>query len=343
VPSLYDHDVLRDADAERLLELVRGYVVTQSLFAAALLGVADHLAGGPRPVDELARETGSDPAALYRLLRALASVEVFTRPTEETFALGPLGHLLRTDVEGSMRHWVLLNGGPLYRAFGEVSHSLRTGRPAFEAAFGQDLFSYLERTPDEAARFDAAMADIGRRTGLAVVAAHDFAGARHVVDVGGGSGELLVAILRSHPTLCGTLFDREHAIERGRSTLEAAGVGTRCRLVAGDFFEHVPAAGDTYLLSWVLHDWDDARALTILRNVRAAIPADGRLLVIESVLPAGDDPHFSRFGDVVMLVALGGQERTEPEYASLLDAAGFRLERTVATGGPRSVLEARPC
>ncbi len=327
-------------DVAALLGLVRGYVVTQSLHAAALLGVADHLADGPRNADELAARTGSDASALHRLLRALASVDVVRRTDPDTFALGPLGYLLRSDVEGSLRSWVLLNGGTLYQAFADIAHTLRSGRPATEAVFDTDLFGHLEESPEEAALFESAMGEISRRWGQAAVAVCDVSWARHIVDVGGGSGEFLTALLRAHPGARGTLFDRPHVLARARTGFDLA---SRCEFVAGDFFESVPAGGDVYLLSWILHDWDDASAMRILRNVRGAIVPDGRLLVVESVLPPGDTPHFSRFGDVVMLVALGGRERTEAEYADLLDRAGFRLRRVLPTGGPRSVIEAQPC
>jgi SAM-dependent methyltransferase len=326
-----------------LLGLTRGYVVTQSLYAAALLGLADHLKDGPRNVTDLAELTGCDAQALHRLLRALASLGIVGRPHPDRFALAPLGQLLRSDVEGSLRSWVLLNGGTLYRTFADISHTLRSGRPSTEVAFGQDLFSHLEATPEEAAVFESAMADISRRWVPATLAVCDVSSARHVVDVGGGSGELLAALLRAHPTVRGTLFDRSHVLGRAREQDTFEGLGTRCELVPGDFFEFVPAGGDTYLLSWILHDWDDEPALRILRNIRAAIVPGGQLLLVESVLPPGDEPHFSRFGDIVMLVALGGRERTEVEYRDLLRGAGFRLERVLPTGGPRSVLEARPC
>lgn len=338
-----DRDAAYDADVGALLALVRGYVGTQSLYAAALLGVADSLAGGPRAVAELAAETGCDVSALERLLRALASVDVVEQPTPGNFALGRLGHLLRSDVDGSMRSWVLLNGGTLYRAFAEIPFTLRTGRPATQALFGQDLFDHLRQSPDEAAIFEAAMAGFSRYAAPGTVAAVDFGSSRHVVDVGGGTGELLAAVLRAHPFLRGTLLDRENVLVHARTRFAGTDEGARCELVAGDFFRCVPEGGDTYLLSWILHDWDDEPAAAILRNIRRAMADDGRVLVIESVLPPGDEPHFSRFGDIVMLVALGGRERTEAEYGALFRSAGLRLHRITPAGGPRSILEAVPC
>jgi hypothetical protein len=313
------------------------------LYAAALLGIADRLADGPRPVAALAAETGSDADALDRLLRALASVDVVQRPAPGTVALGRLGRLLRTDGEGSMRSWVLLNGGTLYRAFAEMPFTLRTGRPATEAVFGAGLFEHLQQAPEEARIFEAAMAAFTRNTAADTIAACEFQTTRHVVDVGGGTGEFLAAALRAYPALRGTLLEREDALARAQQRFVGTEEGDRCTLVAGDFFREVPPGGDTYVLSWILHDWDDEPATAILRAIRQAMTADGRVLVIESVLPPGDLPHFSRFGDIVMLVGLGGRERSESQYAALFDAAGLRLQRVARAGGPRSVLEAVPC
>jgi hypothetical protein len=332
-----------DQDAvARLLEMTRGYVVTQTLFVSAQLGIADRLADGPRPVAELAAAAGAHPRALYRILRALASYGVFAETEPGVFALGELGELLRTDAPGSLRHWVLINGGLLYRALGEADHSAATGAAAFRGAYGAELFDYLAGDPEQSATFDAAMAGFSRRSADAVLAAYDLSEARRLVDVGGGNGAFAIAALRAHPRLRATVFDRPHVVTAVSAQAREAGVAERCAVVAGDFFAEVPGGHDTYLLSWIIHDWDDERALRILRNCRAAIPDDGRLLLVEAVVPEGDAPHFSKFGDIVMLVALGGEERTADEYRRLLERAGFELERIVATAGPRSVLDARP-
>jgi O-methyltransferase domain/Dimerisation domain len=332
-----------DEDAvARLLEMTRGYVVTKTLFVAAQLGIADLLADGPRPAAELAAATGGHPRALHRILRALASYRVFAETEPGVFTLGELGDLLRTDAPGSLRHWVLTNGGLLYHALGHAEQSALTGEPAFRQAYGADLFAYLATDPEQSTTFDAAMADFSRRSAAAVLMAYDLSAARHLVDVGGGNGAFAIAALRAHERLNATVFDQPHVVEAVLPHAREAGVAERCSVVAGDFFAEVPSGGDTYVLSWIVHDWDDERALRILRNCRAAMPDDGRLLLVEAVVPDGNAPHFSKFGDIVMLVALGGQERTAAEYRVLLESAGFRLEQIVATAGPRSVLEARP-
>ncbi len=332
-----DHDAVA-----RLLEMTRGYVVTKTLFVAAQLGIADRLADGPRPVAELAAAAGADPRALHRILRALASYGVFAETEPGIFALGDLGELLRTDAPGSLRHWVLTNGGLLYRALSHADHSAATGEPAFRRAYGADLFEYLAAHPEHSATFDAAMADFSRRSAAAVLQAYDLSAARRLVDVGGGNGAFAIAALRAHARLRATVFDQPHVVAAVLPHAREAGVAERCSVVAGDFFTEVPGGHDTYVLSWIVHDWDDESALRILSNCRSAIPDHGRLLLVEAIVPEGDSPHFSKFGDIVMLVALGGQERTAGEYRRLLERAGFRLERIVATAGPRSVLEALP-
>jgi hypothetical protein len=326
----------------RLLEMTRGYVVTKTLFVAAKLGIADLLADGPRPVAELAAATGAHPRALHRILRALASYDVFAETEPGVFALAELGKLLRTDAPGSLRNWVLTNGDLLYGALGHAEQSALTGDPAFRQTYGADLFAYLATDPEQSATFDAAMADFSRRSAAAVLAAYDLSAAGHLVDVGGGNGAFAIAALRTHQRLRATVFDQPHVVDAVLPHAREEGVAERCAVVAGDFFADVPSGGETYVLSWIVHDWDDERALRILCNCRAAMPDDGRLLLVEAVVPGGNAPHFSKFGDIVMLVALGGQERTAAEYRVLLERAGFRLDRIVATAGPRSVLEARP-
>lgn len=309
---------------------MRGFVVAKSLHVAARLGIADELVDGPRGTDELANACHVDQMALHRLLRALSSIEVFSEVRPQTFALGRLGmDLVR------LRNWVLVNGGPIFRAFDDMLTSVRTGRPAFDDVFGASFFDYFQRNPGEGAEFNAAMDGVTRRTAEAVARAYDFTGVHRVVDVGGGTGVLLDVLLREHPQLSGVLFDQQHVID-------AAPAVDRCELMGGDFFDSVPGDADLHVLAWVLHDWDDDRALAILRNCRRAMSDTGRLLVIEAVLPTDNQRHFAQFGDIVMLVALGGRERTEDEYQTLLDKAGLRLSRVVPTSTARSVLEAVP-
>jgi SAM-dependent methyltransferase len=234
-----------------------------------------------------------------------------------------------------MQAWAIMNSEGMYGAFADVLHSVRTEEPAFERVFGRPLFDFLAGEPAQAEVFGRAMADFNRAATLAAVDSYDWTGARTVVDVGGGTGTLVRTLLRRHPELRGVLFDLPDVVA------QAPGLDGRLELAGGDFFDRVPAGGDVYVLSWVLHDWDDDAALRILRNCRSAIAPGGRLLVVETILPPGDEPHFGKVLDVAMLVLTGGRERTEEEYAALLDAAGFRLERVLPTPSPLSLLEGR--
>ncbi|MDQ3946597.1 MAG: hydroxyneurosporene methyltransferase, partial [Actinomycetota bacterium] len=217
----------------------------------------------------------------------------------------------------------------------------RTGERADEKVWGTGMFEYLAKHPEEGAIFDAAMTDFGRQFTGAIMAAYDFSGIRRLVDVAGGHGFFLTCVLMANPSMRGVLFDQAHVIDGARAALGEAGLLERCELVAGDFFESVPAGADAYSFKWIIHDWPEEQGLRILRNARAAIPADGKLLLLECVLPEGDEPHFGKVLDV-FLMPLGGIERTQSEYADLLARAGFRLARVVPTGSPMSVIEAVP-
>ena len=326
--------------AARVVELLRGFVVAKTLYLAADLGLADLLSDGPLHATDLAARANADVDAVTRVVEALCSVDVFVENGDGRYGLGPLGHALRTGVRGSVRNWVLANGGPIFRAFADAGHTVRTGRPAYEVTYGTGFFEFLEHHPDERAVFDAAMDDRSRQAAEALVEAYDFDGVGTVVDVGGGSGTLLKVILERHRGIDGVLFDRPEVVEAAAEGVARAGLDARCRLVGGSFFEAVPTGGDLYVLSWILHDWQDAEAATILRACRRAMTPGSRLLVLEAILPPGHEPHISRFGDIVMLVALGGRERTLAAYEGLLAASGFRLERTIAIRDPRTVLEA---
>src|SRR5262249_28867669 len=280
--------------------------------------------------------------SLYRLLRALASIGIFAEDPDGRFRLTPLAECLRSDVPGTQRPAALLMGGEHYRSWGEFLYSVRTGRTAFDHAYGMPVFDYLAVHPEQAEVFDAAMTAIhGAETG-AMLAAYDFSGVGTLVDVGGGNGSLLCAVLRQYPSMHGVLFDRGHVVERARPNLRAAGVEGRCRAVAGSFFESVPPGGDAYLLRHIIHDWDDEQSLRILRNCRRAVGGQARLLIVESVIPPGNEPSFSKWLDLNMLVVPGGLERTEAEYRDLLQQAGFRLVGVVPTAMEVSVIEGQP-
>lgn len=330
-----------DDDAARLEQMFAGFAISHSIYAAAKLGIADLLDAGPRTVEELAGLAGAHASSLYRLLRALVSVGVFTETAPATFALTPTAERLRTDAPDSLRAWAIVNGEIIARSWDGLMHSLRTGQPAFESVFGMPIFEYLEAHPDIAAAFDGHQAEGGRALHAAVARSLDFAADESIVDLGGGNGSLAAAILERHPALRASVFDLPHLVERAQAAADPA-LGSRCEFIAGSFFEHVPPGADAYLLSRVLHDWDDDQAAAILANCRRAMRTDARLLVIERIVPPGDEPHESKFMDLNMLVVVGGRERSEAEYRALLERAGLRLDRVVDTGTAVSVLEATP-
>jgi hypothetical protein len=324
------------------MRLGTGYWVSQCVYVAALLGIADLLKDGPRSPAELAKATGTHERSLYRLLRALASVGIFAEDAEGRFSLTPLAEPLRSDLPDSMRSAAIFMGEELYRAWGELLYSVRTGKTAYDKVFGQPIFDYLSTHLREAKLFDEAMVSIHGPETAAMLDAYDFSGIGTLVDVGGGNGSLLIGVLQRYPSLRGILFDRSHVIERARASLEAAGLSGRCTTVPGSFFESVPAGGDAYLMRHIIHDWDDTQALTILRHCRNVMEPGRRLLIVENVVQPGNAPSFGKLLDLNMLVIPGGMERTEEEYRKLLAEAGFRLERIVPTRTEMSVIEARP-
>ena len=326
------------ASAWRLARAMDGFLTTQLLYVAARLGIAGALAGGPRSAGDLARDAGVAPGPLTRVLRGLAAEEVLEEGADGRFALAPLGTALG-DLEGQ----ILARGALYYSAAAGLLDAVRDGGVPFERVHGERFFDHLGRNPADEAAFQASMAARAEREARDVVAAYDFAGLERLVDVGGGRGVLLSAILRSAPGLRGVLLDRPAAIPGARERLAAAGLSARADCVEGDFFASVPAGADAYLLSRVIHDWGDEDAVRILATCRAAMPAGARLLLVEAVLPerASGAPEAIRM-DLHMLVLFGARERTEAEYAALLAAAGLELRRVVATASPAalSVVEA---
>jgi SAM-dependent methyltransferase len=332
---------LADEGLRTLRRLIAGWWVSKAVYVAAKLGIADLLAEGPRPVDELARATETHERSLYRVLRALASLGVFAE-TETGFELTPMSDHLRSDSPRSVRGLAVLHGEPWHwRAWEDALRSVRTGAPAFDTAHGQDFFGYLREHADAAAVFDEAMSGISRSQHAAIVDAYDFSGVGHLVDVGGGHGTLLALILTAYPELTGTLFDLPEVVAGARRTVERAGVADRCEVRGGDFFESVPS-GDAYLLAHVVHDWHDPQAGQILANCRRSIAPDGRIVLAEIVIPPGNEFSHGKLLDLEMLVCFTGRERTEAEYARLLDSSGFRLTRVVPTAAEDSAIEAVP-
>jgi hypothetical protein len=331
------------ASAAAVRQMIMGFRTTQLIYAAAKLGIADLLRVGPREVSSLASATGAHPQALYRLLRALTSLGFFEEIEEGSFQLTTLGHTLRSDVPDSVRDLALLYGEEwLWQVYGHTLYSVMTGLPAFELVHDRPLFEYLNLHPEAASTFNQAMTTYSELEAAAVLAAYDFTGAMTVVDVGGGHGALLAALLKAHPQARGVLFDQKSVVDQAKEEMVRAGVTGRCTLTSGNFFESVPEGGDVYLLKSVLHDWEEAKSLTILKNCRKAMRPDARLLVIERVVPEGNAPSEAKLFDMNMLVVLAGKERTRPEYQQLFEAAGIKLMHILPTAAPLSILEGQP-
>ncbi len=330
--------------AAELLRLIFGYRISQAIHVAAVLGLSDHLFGGPRTVAELAEDTGCDSRSLYRLLRALAAIGVYEELPDGRFASTPMGDELRRDSDSQLGSLAEFVGVPsFWQAWGVLEHSVRTGDSAYTLLLGQDVWAYRAQHPEESAIFDAAMTAQSRRVAGAVVAAYDFGGFATIADIGGGRGAMLAAVLSRNPDVRGVLLDQPHVVAGAPALLARAGVAERCQIVAGDMFDAVPAA-DAYLLKAIVHDWNDEQAVAILSTCRRAMSAAATLLIIERVLGATDHgagAASAAFSDLNMLVAPGGMERTQPEFEALLSRAGMRLTRVVPTSSDVAVIEAR--
>jgi hypothetical protein len=315
--------------------MATGYYLSRALYVAAELGIADLLAQGPRHYDDLAQATTTHGASLSRVLRLLASVGVFTEEEGGRFALTPLGQFLRSGVPGSMRAAVRLFGGRTQDAWVGILDTVRTGDPAFRRAGNTDPFEGMAADPVMAAIFDEAMADWTKQVAVAAAAAYDFSAFRTIVDVGGGNGTLLAGILHATAGPRGIVFDLPHVAARAQTHLAVLGLTDRCTTVGGDFFKDVPRGGDAYLLKHVIHDWNDEHALEILKACRRAMKPEAKLLIVEGVYPPRiDESPASRVAaanDVNMLVCTGGRQRSEPEFRTLYQAAGFTLTRFVPT------------
>lgn len=320
--------------------LLTGYRRTQCLGAAVALGIFDRLSSGPQPVSELAAASGSHAPSLHRLLRALVAMQVLEEDSDGRFGLTPLGRHFTSDRFGpAARHFA---SDPGWSAWSGLAGAIRTGERAFDLVHGMRDWDYYVQHPESGARFDAAMRSLTSPSAGPIIAAHDFSRYRTVLDVGGGDGTLLAAILLANPGLEGVLFDRPDVVERARERLAAAGVADRCRMVAGSFLESVPGGADAYVMKWILHDWEDADARRILTTCRSAMAEGSDLVVVERVIPEHVGPQDVEvvMSDLQMLVMNGGVERTERQFRELLAATGFRLVSVTATGTPVSVLRA---
>jgi hypothetical protein len=327
----------------QLIQIGTAYWASQMLVVAAQLKLADHLAGGPRKSSEVADELGMNAPAFHRFMRSLAGMGLLSEVASATFALTPLGEALQTGAPGSAWASILTLGGEVGRkSWDGLLYSLKTGKTGMEEAFGQPLFDYLAERPEAASLFSETMVGFHGAEPPAVAAAYDFGAFASIVDVGGATGNLLVHILERHKSPRGVLFDLAHVVAEAPPLIASHGMTDRVSIESGSFFDGVPRGHDAYVLSHIIHDWDQDQCQTILRNCRSAIDPKGRLLIVEMVLPEGDTPHLGKMLDMMMLVGPGGQERTPSEYATLLNRAGFELTKVVPTASDVSIVEAVP-
>jgi hypothetical protein len=329
------------------MRLAAGFQASQAVIVAAQLGIADLLSKNAMTSREVAQKTGTQPDKMHRLLRALAAFAVVEDCGDGTFQLTPVGHSLRADAPNSVRPLVLMYGN-FWPGFASLAECVKTGKNAYEILFGlEGSFAYYEKHPDKARVFDAAMSALSALTGPAAARSYDFAGVSRVIDIGGGHGKVLASILKEHPRLHGVLFDLPRVVEGAAPFLAGEGLAGRCEVVSGDMFASVPSGCDLYLLSHIIHDWDDERAIKVLQSCRRAMGQSARLLILDRVMPERVLPDPMVQGqiltDLVMMVAtVGGRERTASEFQALLEAAGLRLQRIIAMPTADSLVEAMP-
>jgi hypothetical protein len=325
----------------QLIQMGMGFIPARVLFLAAKLGLADLLADEPKSAAELAGPTKSHERALHRLMRTLSSLGVFTEETGGRFGLTEMGEALKTAAPGSTRALILSFGGWVWNSFGEMSHSIETGKSAFNNVYGMPPFEWLKSQPEEAALFGETMVAFHGAEPSAVVEAYDFSGFGTVVDVGGSTGNMLVHLLNRCPGPRGILFDLPVTVAEAPAFLRKHhGIEERIAIVPGSFFDSVPAWADCYILSHVIHDWSEEQNLTILGHCRKVMKPESKLLIVEFVLPSDNSPHPGKILDMVMLTVTGGEERTEEEYGALLAKAGLRMTRVVPTASAASIVEA---
>jgi len=328
--------------AEQLMQFASGYMVSAALYTATQMGIPDLLKGGGKSTKDLAASCGAQEDALYRLLRALSSIGVFNEVAARTFALTPISELLRADRDDSARDMVLwLTNKFHYDTYPEMQHAVKTGETVVEKVYGESCFGYLEKNKEVGEVFNRAMTMFSKMLGPAALEAYDFSylNGKTLVDIGGGHGYLLTSILKKYPEIRGVIFDLEHVHVGAKQRISEAGLKNRCETSGGDFFSAVPAA-DAYIMKHIIHDWNDEKALTILKNCAAVGRGKTKVILVEAVLKPGNEPHFGKWLDLEMLLIPGGKERTQEDFARLLDHAGFALTRVVPTKSPVSVLEA---
>jgi hypothetical protein len=331
--------------AEIVFQLCTGYMASACIQVAAKLKIADLLANGPKPVRQLASDAGANEDRLYRVLRVLASLGVFTETSPRTFALTPTAEPLRSDVPNSIRNMALWISSPFhFRTYAGILHSVKTGEITCDHVHGKPVFEYFPEHPDISELFNNAMSCMSEMVTPGLLEAYDFTGIHTLMDLAGGHGALLRAILNKYPEMRGVLIDMEHVIEGAKELPENQALANRCEFRSADFFAEVPAGADAIIMKHIIHDWDDDNAVIILRNCRKALAGkpNAKIILVESVLPVGNEPHLGKFIDLEMFVFPGGRERTEDEFRALLAKAGLRLTRVVPTKAPLWVVESVP-
>lgn len=326
-----------------MMQMIFGKAITQAISVVARYRIADLLAKVPMTAVEIAEATGLHAGHLYRVLRALVGVNVLTADHEARFALTSLGEMLRSDVPGSMRPIATYVCDPWsWKPWGELAASVKSGQPVFDRMFGEGVFDYLGKHPEEAATFNEGMTGFSERAASAMLEAYDFSRFGTIIDVGGGHGAILTAILQKHKNVRGIVFDAPSVVEGAASAIQSSGLSDRLSTAAGNFFASVPTGGDLYLLKHIIHDWNDEKATAILKSCREAIGPQGRLMLVEIVVPPNFAPSFANLLDLEMMVICDGKERTEDEYRVLLAGAGFELTSITPTSQPHSLIEAVP-
>lgn len=325
----------------QLTQMASGYWLSQAIYVAAKLGIADFLLEEGKSCQELATLTQTNPSALYRVMRGLASVGIFQETDAQRFTLTPLAEHLCSEHPKSVKATAIMLGeAPHYQAWGGILHSVRTGEPAFDQLFGMGVFEYFKSHPEDAHIFEQAMNSFSLSEEKAILEVYDFSGFKSLVDVGGGYGEMLGTILQQYPQLTGILFDETYVTAHALPTLNKHGVADRCQVISGSFFDSVPSGGDGYLLKHIIHDWDDQRAITILKNCCNVLDNNGKILVMEMVVPSGNNPSAAKMLDLNMLVMCpGGKERTQEEFTELFKQAGLQLTQIIYTQEDICILE----
>ncbi len=333
---------MAQAETEQLNRMVLGAALSRAICSIAELGIADHIeAGSPQAVESLAKATATHERSLYRILRFLASHGLFQETGNRQFDHTPLSQCLRSDAQGSYRAAAQMFHRT-FQAWDGLHHSALTGEPGFNKVFGHPIFEYIGAHPELAPIFDAAMSAIHGHETAAMLDAYDFSGINVLADIGGGNGSLLGAVLQRYPEMNGILFDLGHVTGRARENMQVSGLSDKCTIVEGSFFESIPGGADAYLFRHIIHDWTDEQCVQILNHCRQVIPDNGRLLIVEAVVPSGNQTSLAKDFDLTMLTFPGGIERTEMEYRVLLEQANFRLTQITPTASMVSVVEGIP-